>query len=61
MYPGYNMNRNFGNTRPRNYYPTNRRNNFSNDRFFGGGFIAPLLLGGIAGYALGNQPNSSSL
>ncbi|MBE6147713.1 MAG: hypothetical protein E7168_05235 [Firmicutes bacterium] len=30
----------------------------NNDRFFGGGFIAPLLLGGVAGYALGNnRPN----
>lgn len=28
------------------------------DRFFGGGFVAPLLLGGVAGYAIGNnRPN----
>ena len=30
----------------------------SGDRFFGGGFVAPLLLGGVAGYAIGNnRPN----
>lgn len=29
------------------------------DRFFGGGIIAPLLLGGVAGYAIGNnRPNN---
>ena len=29
----------------------------SGDRFFGG-FVAPLLLGGVAGYAIGNnRPN----
>lgn len=31
----------------------------SDDRFFPGGFIAPLLLGGVAGYAIGNnRPNN---
>ena len=30
----------------------------NDDRFIGGGFVAPLLLGGIAGYAIGNnRPN----
>ena len=30
----------------------------SGDRFLGGGFVAPLLLGGVAGYAIGNnRPN----
>jgi len=50
MYPRYIM--------PQNYRNMYRRNNFNNrnDRFFGGSFIAPLLLGGIAGYALG-RPN----
>lgn len=28
----------------------------TDERFFGGGIIAPLVLGGIAGYALG-RPN----
>ena len=39
----------------------NKMNNYmynSGDRFFGGGFVAPLLLGGVAGYAIGNnRPN----
>ena len=50
MYPyNYNMN-NFN----RNMY----RGNPNNDRFIAGGFIGPLLLGGVAGYALGNnRPN----
>lgn len=35
------------------------RNNINNDqRFIGGGLFAPLLLGGLAGYAIGNnRPN----
>lgn len=50
MYPyNYNMN-NFN----RNMY----RGNPNDDRFIAGGFIGPLLLGGVAGYALGNnRPN----
>lgn len=33
------------------------RNN-NDQRFIGGGFVGPLLLGGIAGYAIGNnRPN----
>ncbi|MCI8568055.1 MAG: hypothetical protein HFG48_01905 [Bacilli bacterium] len=45
-----NMNRNM-----RNSYNYNNQ-----DRFFGTGFIAPLLIGGIAGYAIGNNnhPNN---
>ncbi len=33
--------------------------NNNDQRFIGGGFIAPLLLGGVAGYAIGNnnRPN----
>lgn len=46
MYPRYNMAYN-----PRNMYQRGR-----NDRLFGGGFLAPLVLGGIAGYAIG-RPN----
>jgi len=40
-------------------YGRNMYRNINNDqRFIGGGFIAPLLLGGVAGYALGNnRPN----
>jgi hypothetical protein len=37
---------------PRNMY---RGINNNDQRFFGGGFVAPLLLGGVAGYALGNN------
>ena len=46
MYPRYNMYRN---------YPNIHRNN-QNDRLIGGGFFGPLLLGGLAGYAIG-RPN----
>lgn len=47
MYPRYNIYQN-GN------YMQNIRGN--DDRFIGGGFFAPLLLGGLAGYAIG-RPN----
>ena len=46
--PNYNMNmrrRGFG---------LNRRN----DRFFGGGFAVPFLLGGITGGLIANRPNN---
>lgn len=35
------------------------RTNQNGDRFIAGGVVAPLLLGGVAGYALGttNRPN----
>ncbi len=39
------------------YYPMNR-NGFSRnngDRFFGGGFAVPFILGGLAGSALANN------
>lgn len=49
MYPRYNMYRN---------YP-NMYRNVQNDRLIGGGFIGPLLIGGLAGYAIG-RPNYSS-
>ena len=40
---------------PRNMYQT--RNN-NDQRLIGGGLFAPLLLGGLAGYAIGNnRPN----
>lgn len=51
MYPyNYNMR-----TYNRNMY----RNYQNDDRLIAGGFVAPLLLGGVAGYALGanNRPN----
>lgn len=43
---------------PSNHYSVNSTNsqypvnNTNDDRFFGAGIVAPLLLGGIAGYAL---------
>lgn len=46
MYSRYNMYRNYSNM---------YRNN-QNDRLIGGGFVGPLLLGGLAGYAIG-RPN----
>lgn len=41
-----------------NYIPSNYGiNTYSNDdRFFGGGILAPFLLGGVGGYLLG-RPN----
>ena len=39
------------NQRPINLYSQN-----NDDRFFGGGFLGPFLLGGVGGYLLG-RPN----
>lgn len=33
------------------------RVNNNDQRLIGGGFFAPFLLGGLAGYAIGNRPN----
>ena len=54
MYPRYNIpqQRQSMQTRRNNY--TNRPND---DRFFGGGFLGPFLLGGIAGSLVGGRPN----
>lgn len=62
MHPySYNINQN-----PKNMYP---KNNYSrnytyvteaDDRFIVGGALAPFLLGGLAGYAIGNNyPNNN--
>lgn len=42
-----------------NMYRSSNNYSYQNDdRLLGGGFIAPLLLGGVAGYAIGNnRPN----
>ncbi len=34
---------------PNNYYISNKKTPINGDRFIGGGFIAPFLLGGITG------------
>ena len=48
------MRRNFNNQgRPT---PPMRPNFDNDDRFFGGGFLGPFLLGGVGGYLLG-RPN----
>ena len=40
------------------YYGNNDFQHEQDDRFFAGGFLGPLLLGGVAGYAIGNnRPN----
>ena len=62
MYTNYNIprnngfnQRNFNNSY--NYRRPPMRPNFDNDdRFFGGGFLGPFLLGGVGGYLLG-RPN----
>jgi len=45
-----------------NYNMNIRRQGFGigrrNDRFFGGGFAVPFLLGGITGGLLANRPNN---
>ena len=53
MYYNYNM------YQPnRNMYRNQQHYSNDNRLFFGGGLIAPFLLGGVAGYALGNnRPN----
>ena len=56
MYTNYNIpqNRNFNQM---NFRQTPPRPNFNNDdRFFGGGFLGPFILGGVGGYLLG-RPN----
>lgn len=50
MYP-YNYNTYQGSI----YQPAKDMNN--NDERFAGGFIGPLLLGGVAGYAIGQNNN----
>ena len=56
MYPNYNI--------PQQRQSMQSRRNFSHspyrnngDRFFGGGFLGPFLLGGIAGSLVGGRPN----
>lgn len=56
MYPNYNI--------PQQRQSMQSRRNFSyspyrnnGDRFFGGGFLGPFLLGGIAGSLVGGRPN----
>lgn len=55
MYTSYNIPQNSNNYQ-RNYrnYQTTYYNN--GDRFIGGGFLAPFLLGGVGGYLVG-RPN----
>ncbi len=63
MYTSYNIPQN-GNFNQRNFNNHNFHNgnrpirpNFNDgDRFFGGGFLGPFLLGGVGGYLLG-RPN----
>ena len=38
-------------------YPTNYYNQ-NDERFIGTGFVGPLLLGGVAGYAIGQNYNN---
>lgn len=49
-YPAYNMYRGTNMNTPNNI-------NNQNDERFVGGLIAPLLLGGVAGYAIGQNNN----
>ena len=56
MYTNYNIPQNRNNYQ-KNYknYPTTTYYN-NGDRFIGGGFLAPFLLGGVGGYLVG-RPN----
>jgi len=53
MYYNYNV-PNYRGNMPRNGFGLNK----NNDRFIGGGFIAPFLLGGITGSIL-SRPNGN--
>lgn len=63
MYTNYNIPRN-GEFNQRNFNnpgfnyrrPVSRPNFNNDDRFIGGGFLGPFLLGGVGGYLLG-RPN----
>lgn len=61
MYPyNYNMNQINRNMYRNPYRPISQTPPITtnDDRFIGGGFFGPLLLGGLAGYAIGNnRPN----
>ena len=57
MYSSYNIpqyNRNMQSYNTQRYYNSNSNNG---DRFIGGGFVAPFLLGGIAGSLLTPRQN----
>ena len=61
MYTNYNIPRNysFNQTKFNNYHqitPPKRPNFDQDDRFLGGGFLGPFILGGVGGYLLG-RPN----
>ena len=59
MYTNYNIpqySRNMQNYHPQNYSTANVNHNDGDRLFFGGGFAAPFLLGGIAGSLL-SRPN----
>ena len=61
MYPyNYNMNQFSRNMYRNRGFSRNYNSLNSGDRFIGGGFFAPLLLGGLAGYAIGNQQQNNS-
>ena len=50
------QNRNFNQRNINRPTPPMRPNFTNDDRFFGGGFLGPFLLGGVGGYLLG-RPN----
>lgn len=57
MYPRYNIPQQTQSMQiRRNNYP-NRPGRPNDDRFIGGGFLGPFLLGGIAGSLVGGRPN----
>jgi len=57
MYPNYNIPQRRQTMQSRRNYPNNPYRPNNDDRFlFGGGFLGPFLLGGIAGSLVG-RPN----
>ena len=61
MYQNYNKQQ-FYNQKPNNNYQQFYNSNNNDDRFIGGGFLGPFILGGLTGglvapFFYGNRPN----
>lgn len=57
MYPNYNIPQQRQSMQSRRNYYSNRPTSNGDRLFFGGGFLGPFLLGGLAGSLVGGRPN----